>query len=62
MNIKIMEQKLSDGSKVYDVVLIGDTVIRFPCVTKDDVDEFADKLYSAINDHSVEVATLDGYK
>jgi len=50
MTIKIIEQTLSDGSKVYNLVLFGQGIL--PAVTFSDACECAEKIQAAIRDYT----------
>jgi hypothetical protein len=48
---------LTDGSKVYNVLIFSDQetlVLEFHCVTQRDASELETKLYTAIQDHTVD--------
>jgi hypothetical protein len=60
MRIKIETQVLTDRSRVYDVVLLSDqgNEIRLPCIDQACARVLADMIYDAVNDFTVETATL----
>jgi len=52
--IEIIEETLSDGSKVYAVrVRIEDGSVDFRAVTYSDAWDFAEKLHEAMRDHTL---------
>lgn len=56
-------ETLSDGSKVYNVLVYSDQetlVLEFHCVSERDASEFENKLYCAIQDHTVDAAVRRG--
>jgi hypothetical protein len=56
-------ETLSDGSKVHNVLVYSDQdtkVLEFHCVTERDASEFENKLYCAIQDHTVDAAVVGG--
>ena len=60
MRIKIETQVLTDRSRTYDVLLTDDygNTIRLPCIDQACARVLADTLYDAVNDFTVETATL----
>jgi hypothetical protein len=58
--ITTQEETLTDGSKVWNVLVCSDQgiVLKFHCVTKRDASAFETKLYLAIQDHTVDAAVL----
>ena len=59
LTIRIDENKLEDGSMVYEVMLSKDgSDISFPCVTENDAIELASKLSRAIEAHTNESVVL----
>jgi hypothetical protein len=58
MRIRVDRQRLTDGSEVFDVVLIShDTRINLGAVTERDAHELADTLIEAITTHTNETIT-----
>ena len=49
--VKIITETLSDGSKVFAVVL---SESRFDCISESDAVSLADKLISALQSHLIE--------
>ncbi len=60
MRIKIETQVLTDRSRTYDVLLTDDygNAIRLPCIDQACARVLADTIYDAVNDFTVETATL----
>lgn len=57
--VRVMQETLSDGSKVYNVLLsqvygLEAPQIEFPAVTEADAAALADKLVELVKAHSVE--------
>jgi len=59
MHIKTTEQKLTDGSSVFDVVLIEDgrLVCGFACTSQEAAEAFAEGLAALIGEHTTDTAT-----
>jgi hypothetical protein len=62
MKLSIAEEVLTDGSKVYNlVVFTGEkfsNLLILPCVSKEDADELAFTMNDAINKHTVVVCSI----
>jgi hypothetical protein len=58
MHIKTMEQRLSDGSSVFDVVFNhGPTVVVWNAVSQEDAEAFAESLRALIAEHTTHHVT-----
>lgn len=63
--IKLAEHRLSDGSFVYDVLIVGPleegkrTAMQFPATDKAAADAMAEALTNAINDFSLDTALAE---
>ena len=62
MKLSIVEEVLTDGSKVYNLTIFtGEkftNLLILPCVSKDDADELAFTLNDAINKHTNEECSI----
>lgn len=56
--IQIIEDRLSDGSRVYDVRLNGE---NFGCVTENDAITLMSKIIAAIGEHTVDTCRTLGF-
>lgn len=55
MHIKTIEQKLTDGSRVYDVVLIVDNkAVRLPAYSEQTARQFAAELHRLVDKYTLE--------
>lgn len=57
IHIRVLERRLSDGSKVYDVVA---NTLYLPCVTIDDAVDLRVKLVEMIAAHTNEEVVIHG--
>jgi hypothetical protein len=59
MHIKTTEQKLTNGSSVFDVVLSenGSFVCGFACKSQEAANAFAEGLQGLIDEHTTDIAT-----
>lgn len=56
IRIKVMEEILTDKSKVYNVIMIDEDaggIIYLPCVSHKDADQLIETLITAIDQHTV---------
>lgn len=66
-SIRIEPNKLSDGSEVFNVVIAGEphageiARLSIGAVSEKDANEMADRIAEAINDHSIDTASVHSW-